>query len=54
MAQKSKKEYRSLLEIEQEFLPNIYKEKVKKSKTPRNYGRILAVELIESIKKEIM
>jgi len=47
--------YRSMMEIEREFFPILYKERLeeKKSKEPGAFGSQLATELLESIRQQL-
>jgi len=47
------KAYRSIEEIEQEFLPEYYRRKQEENLTPEELGRKLAQEVIDKIEKRI-
>jgi hypothetical protein len=52
---KQEKVYHSIMEIEEEFLPESYKERVKKErqKIPGTFGSDLAKEFLEDIRRQL-
>ena len=58
MERKSEQEekiYRSITEIEKEFFPKSYKERIKegKSKKPGTFGSNLAMEFLEDVRRKL-
>ncbi len=50
-----KKIYCSMIEIEKEFFPALYRERIqeRKDKDPSSFGTELATEILKSIKQEL-
>jgi hypothetical protein len=58
MKQKSNQEekvYHTMVEFEKEFFPNAYEKKLaeKRSKDPKSFGAVLAMELLENIRRQL-